>query len=321
MSRQMQQTNVPPHLRQYTGSDRPAFVPPSVQRELAAHMEKVMPEHLKQYAGAYVAQNMMPTPARNGVRPMTARPPVPERRNLSHTGEVATEQADATTYLNMFQSDQQPGQASGVPQQSTPSVPNPDPEHPDYSFIMEPPKPPKRTLLPGNSSMPMRLLVAVGGLVVIIVLFAVIKSAFSGSGGNYKQAMLGVVQEQYALKHYAGEGVQSANSGDLKNFAVTAQASLASEESQAITYLSNNGYKVNNKQIPLKASKATDEQLAASVSASNFDATFSEVMKNELTMYQQNLKQAYTQVKGTKGRALLNEDYKASQLLLEQLGS
>ena len=320
MSRQMQQVSVPPHLRQYVGNDKPAFIPPAVQRELTAHMEKVMPQHLKQYAGAYVEQNIMPTPARSGIKPMTARPPAPDHRNLSHSGTVAAEQADATKYLSMFQPNQQQTYPSPTPQ-PTPSLPNPSPEHPDYSFIMEPPKPPRRSLFGGgngqNSTL-MRVALVAGGLLLLIIVFTVIKGALGG-GTNYQQTMLGIAQDQYALKHYAAQGVENANAGDIKNFAVTAQASLGSEQNDVLAYLAANKYKASAKSLSLKVDKATDEQLTAAITASNFDATFTNVMKEKLTAYQQDLKQAYAQVTGTKGRALLSSDYDASNLLLEQL--
>jgi hypothetical protein len=321
MSRQMQQASVPAHLRQYVGNDKPAFIPPAVQRELTAHMEKVMPQHLKQYAGAYVEQNIMPRPGNVGVRPAAPHPQIPDQRNLSHSGNIAAEQADATTYLNMFQADQS-AQPSTVPPQPTPSLPNPNPDHPDYGFIMEPPKPPRRNLFNGGgqNSMLMRIALIGGGLVVLLVLFTVVRSALSG-GSDYRQAMLGVAQDQYALQHYAAQGVQNANASDVKNFAVTAQASLSSEEGQIISYLANNHYKVGAKLLPLKVDKTVDTQLTTSVSASNFDSTFTGVMKDKLTTYQHDLQQAYTQVTGTKGRTLLSDDYKAAQLLLQQLGS
>lgn len=340
MSRQMQQVSVPPHLRQYVGNDKPAFVPPAVQRELTAHMEKAMPQHLKQYAGAYVEQNIMPTPVNTGTRPMTARAPIPDQRNLSHTGNVAAEQADATKYLNMFQSDQ-PQQTYPAPSpQPTPSLPNPNPGQPDYSFIMEPPKPGRPSLFggAGKNSMLMRIAIMGGGLVLLLVVFSVVKGAMGG-GGNYQQAMFGVAQDQYALKHYAAQGVQNANASDLKNFAVTAETSLDSEESQVISYLATNKYKVNAKLLPLKVDKATDAQLVAAVSASNFDSTFSDTMKTKLATYQADLKQVFTQLKvpagdkglspadncpdpsvaGNKGRTMLCRDYNAAGLLLQQL--
>jgi len=318
MSQQMQR-GLPAHLQQYVGSNKPAFIPQRAQQELTAHMQKVMPDHLKQYAGAYVEQNVMSRPTSSAAP--TGRPPMPDRRNLSHSGEVAAEQADATRYLGMFQPDQTQSPAT-VPPQPTPSLPNPNPEHPDYSFIMEPPKPPRRSLFGGGGSNPMLMRIAVvgGGLVLLLIVFTVIKGALS-DGGSYQQYMLGIAQDQYALKHYAAMGVQNANGSDVKNFAVTAQASLDSEENQIITYLANNHYKVSAKLLPLKADKTTDDQLTAAIAASNFDATFTGVMKDKLTKYQADLKQAYVQVQGTKGRTLLNDDYKASQLLLQQLGS
>jgi len=321
MSQQMQQTNMPPHLRQYVGKDKPAFMPPSVQRELAAHMEKVMPAHLKQYAGAYVAQNMTPAPARNGTRPMTARSPVPDRHNLSHSGSIAAEQADATQYLNMFQPDAPNQPPQNTPQQPTPSSSTPSPEHPDYSFIMEPPsttRTPKFNL--GSGSPILRIAVVAGGIVLLLILFGVIKGVLTDSNKAIP-SLVSVAQYQQELVHLATNGTQNAQGQGLKNFAYTAQLSLQSEQKDLITYLSNNGHKTSLKELNFKVSKTVDDQLATALTASSYDTTFKQAMQDSLTTYQNSLKQAYEQTSGPKGRALLQADFDAAQLLSKQLGS
>ena len=118
----------------------------------------------------------------------------------------------------------------------------------------------------------------------------------------------------------AQTGVESSQATTTKNFSITLQVSLKSEQQQLITYLQTNHHKVKTKELNLLVSKSTADELKAATSTNSFDETYSGIMKTKLTSYQKSLNQAYAQVKGPKGRALLNDDYKASQLLLQQLG-
>lgn len=318
MNQQMQR-GLPAHLQQYVGANKPAVVPQRAQAELTAHMQKVMPEHLKQYAGAYVEQNVMSRPA--AAAPMTGRPPIPDRLNLSHSGEVAAEQANAQ-FLNLFQSDRPappvpPGPEYG-PGPQPPAASDPTST---YEFIMSPQQPKRPGLFNfGSVSTRVRIAVVAGAVILLLILFVGIKNMLAGSNTSIPN-MVNVAQDQQELIHLATDGVQHAVSDSTKNFAVTAQASLMSEQRDMLTYLTNNHRKVSNKELVLKVSKSTDAQLATALSTSTYDTTFKDVMKSKLTGYRQALQQAYAQTEGPKGRALLNDDYKAAGLLLKQLGS
>lgn len=85
--------------------------------------------------------------------------------------------------------------------------------------------------------------------------------------------------------------------------------------------MQKNGKKVKTKTLGLKINTMTDQQLTAAATNSTYDATFKQIMQTQLTDYQTAIKQAYQQTAGAKGRKLLNDDYKASQLLLTQLNS
>jgi hypothetical protein len=192
---------------------------------------------------------------------------------------------------------------------------------PDYNFILDPQQPEKPKLFNFNAnSMPLRILLVVGILFVLMIVFAVVKSAIGGGGGS-TAAVLSVAQDQQELIHLATNAEDSVTTDLGKNFTATALLSLQSEQTELISYLKSNHQKVSPKQLNLKISKSTDEQLAAAKSASTFDDTYVSVMRDKLEAYMADLQKAYSQTKGSKGRALLNEDYQAAQLLQKQLES
>jgi len=166
----------------------------------------------------------------------------------------------------------------------------------------------------------MRAFYAVGGLLVLLIIFVIIKGLLGGS--NNFTAFVGVAQDQQELIHLvAGTSQQTNITAADQNFAATAQLSLTSSRSALISYLTNNRQKVSTKVIDLKVSSATDSQLADAVSAGTYDQTFQQIMKGQLTTYLSDLKQAYKQTSGKRGHALLNDDYNQAQLLVRQLNS
>ncbi|HXR50424.1 MAG TPA: hypothetical protein VN778_05360, partial [Verrucomicrobiae bacterium] len=87
-----------------------------------------------------------------------------------------------------------------------PMTPQPN----DYSFITNPAPPPKPGLpLPGNS-FTARLVIALGGLLVLLILFAIIKSVLGGSSNQ--PALLSVAQDQQEINHLTANAAQSSQS-------------------------------------------------------------------------------------------------------------
>jgi len=202
--------------------------------------------------------------------------------------------------------------------------PAPTPQPSGYDFITNPAPEPKRgpNLLPSNASAPMRVAIVVGGLLVLLILFLIIKGVLSGGGNT--DALINVAQDQQEIIHVttnATGNTQTGLSTTNQNFAVTAQASLTSDQQQLITYLANNGHKVKDKTLSLKISADLDQQLQTAATNSTYDSTFKQTMQNLLSDYQQALRTAYQQTTGPKGRALLSDQFNASKLLLQQLNT
>lgn len=190
----------------------------------------------------------------------------------------------------------------------------------EYEFITNPGQPPRHRFnpLPGGTSLPMRIAVVGGGLVVLLIIFLIVRGLLSGGGNT--EALINVGQNQQQLIHLATNATeQSGLSGANQTFAVTTQVTLSSAQQQLVTYLANNGKKVDAKQLGLKVSAPLDEQLKTAAVSSTYNATFKQTMETQLKNYQQAIREAYNQTSGPKGRKMLSEQFDGSTLLLQQL--
>ena len=210
--------------------------------------------------------------------------------------------------------------AQAAPSASQPQVPvqTPTAEHP-YSFILQSQKPTRRLSL-GSRSLPQRIAVVSGGLLVLIIVLSLVKGAIS-HGPNFVP-IVATVERQQELLHIMTSAVQQPSlSTTNKNFALTAQLSLGSAQTKLLKYLADNGTKVKPSQLSGKISTSVDKSLTAAAANSTYNQTFQTTVQAQLNSYIQGLKQAYSQDKGARGRALLNDDYNQAQLLLTQLNS
>lgn len=188
-----------------------------------------------------------------------------------------------------------------------------------YDFILNPEKPRKKPLLAsGGNSLLSRLAIIFGGVVVFVILAIIVMSLLGGKSPNLV-AMTTVAQDQTELVRVAHLADTKATAQGVANVSTNAGLSLASAQQQLLDYLAKNGLKLDKKQLSLKLDKRTDTQLQTAAAASNFDSTFVSVLETQLTTYQRDLKTAYSNTTGPKGRALLSSQYTGAGLLLKQL--
>ena len=320
MERHAQQS-MPAHLKQYT-QDGHDNIPMHAQQAMAEHMEQTLPADMKQYAGAYVQQQMVspgattpdsgPRSAPGVIRPASF---TPDQNHL----QAAAEQPVAGQTVT-------PDGPPGVVAPDYPGGQAAPPAAQPYDFIINPEKPsrPKLKLpvLPANSSLAVRVLAAVGGLLVLVIAFIIIKGLVAP--GPNLTPFIGIVQDQQELIHLAGAAGRQQQSGistSSQNFAVTTQLSITSSQSAILKYLLANGQKVAPKVLVIKVSATIDSQLTAATAATTYDQTFRSIMKTQLTAYKNALKQVYNQTSGKNGHALLSNDYDQANLLLTQLNA
>lgn len=194
------------------------------------------------------------------------------------------------------------------------------PQQPNYDFIMNPAQPTRKSPFSfgGGSSLAMRILVVVGGLFVVMIIVAILLSAFAQNSNFDKAAMLSVAQDQTEIVRLATRGGQDSVSQDNKNFSATAKLGIASEQATLLKYLAAQGYAPDPKELTLKQSSATDAQLDSAKSSSTFDTTYVSVMKKSLTTYKNDLSAAYDGSSNST-KAVLKARYDAAEMLLTQL--
>ncbi len=208
-----------------------------------------------------------------------------------------------------------PPTSSNLPPPQVPATPQPH----EYEFIVNPGAPSKRFSFPFGGGTLGRLALVLGGLLVLIIIVVVVKGLLAPKTSY--APFITIAQDQQELIHLSTNATQQQGlSTTSQNFAITAQLSLTSAESQLLTYLKNNGQKVSTKVLGQKVSASLDSQLTTAAGDSTYDATFQQIMQSQLTVYSQAMKQAYNGA-GPRGKALLNADYNGAQLLLKQLGS
>lgn len=166
--------------------------------------------------------------------------------------------------------------------------------------------------------MKQRILVVLGGISILIILFIIFMNLISGGNGD-TTTLTSIAQQQNEISRVASIGIQSGTSQSTKNFAVSAQLGLATDEQELVNYVAKHGKKLSPKALGATENPKTDAALTAASAASNFDETFSSVMDSELKSYSQSLKQAFTKTKSASERQLLRDEYSNAQLLLQQL--
>lgn len=189
-----------------------------------------------------------------------------------------------------------------------------------YDFILNPDKPKRRfnigQSLPGRPLT--KIIVGVIGLIVLIIIISIIVSALKPK--SQLSYMVPVLQDQQELVHVLNStGNISDISSNNQTFIATANLALSNSLQGLTTYLTANHYKVSTKQLNLKVSSLTDSALSSAEASGDYNATFTQIMNQQLHTYMNDMSTAYLKNKGVHGRTLLNSDYKQAKLLLVSL--
>jgi flagellar basal body-associated protein FliL len=323
MNQHMQQST-PAILKQYAGGK--TYIPAHAEKAMAAHMEKTMPAHMKEYIEPYMHQQVVA--GQQSIRAAQPRPvsphaPTPNlmRRDHSlgfgeqHNVSVEPKNPEPGSSLAFTPQYQQSGNQPGYSPQSG----QPDNGQHDYSFIMNPGPPPKRRLLPRGGSLPQKIALIGGALLILLVIFSLVKGAVSSS--RVSPQLVTIVQEQQAMLHVLKNAdAHSDNLSDKnRNFAVSAKLSLASEQSRLLQYMKKNGKKVKAKELNQTISKTADTNLEASAKQDSYDRAFEQLMTQQLAAYRRRLVAAGTETAGPKGRQLLASEQQSAALLQKML--
>lgn len=216
----------------------------------------------------------------------------------------------------------QPNQPYYQPPTLPPTQPS-TPGNGQYDFILGDDKPPSQNPF-STGGMPNKkvILTAVGGLVFVIILLAIIFNlAFGGKGGN-TAPLVSLAQTQTEIARVAGAAVD----GDYlrvpanKDLAQTLRLSLTTDQQDMTSYLAKHGKKLGDKQLALKQNARTDQTLSAAQVSGTYDSTFQSVIQDQLKAYAASLNQAYGTATNPTEQQLIKTQYEHAQLLLQKSG-
>ncbi len=309
---------MPGHLKNYVSSNSSGYVSGGMEKAISSQMKKDLPSYLKPYADAYVQQNIVsPITQSRGIRSTVTPPPTPDKLRRDHSmpvGEQFSVSPDALPKSSekLFQADDKIEAVNNDQSKIT----NP------YGFILEPTgsnstksDSPLSTLPP----LAKKLLMVSAGLFIIIILFSVLKGVFSG--GSNIPSLTSVAQDQTEILHIINKAKDNQQSGttSMQNAISTLQIAVTSANNQIISYLSINGHKLSLKQLDLKISASTDQNIANAQTTGNYNQTLTEALSSDLSSYMTDIKSAYNQTKGSKGQALLKDLYNQTTLMQTQI--
>lgn len=315
--------SVPAHMKQYiapfmaqhVGGGTPQMFSPVSQSHPPPH---AFAAHLPRQVGqAGDAQHFQAAPSANygaaAVAPAPSQPAQP-LQPVQAVAPVAQPGPPPSTPAT-------PGAPDG-PQASYAAAPGAI--APVYDFITNPGHAAKQSNLPKipGTSNPIfsRIALVAGGLVLLLVIGLIFKGILT-NGTDPKPYIISVAQSQQSIVHLTTSAdLVTSLSTHNRNFAITAQLSLTSARSETIAYLNKIGLKKLGPQaLNLKINPKLDAELATAATADNYNPTFEEIMKTQLTNYQIALQTAYKKTAGINGRKLLADQFKQSELLQTQL--
>lgn len=195
--------------------------------------------------------------------------------------------------------------------------PNAQPSHDPYSFILNPPPKPKKKILSGDS-FGKRIMVIVGGAVVLMIAIALVGTLIFG-GKTSTESITELMQTQTEVMRIATKGTLGTADQFTKNAAISAQLTFTTQRKEWQAFLSTYGISVDEKILLLKKNSKTDQLLDSAEANSTFDIAFSQAFENLLQDYKKELKAIYDTTSNTKERDLLEKHYDQTDLLLSQL--
>jgi len=185
-----------------------------------------------------------------------------------------------------------------------------------YEFIFSEKHQPKQSFL-GGASLTKRLLVIVGGLIVLAVLATVLVSLFTPKDTSIEKITT-ILQEQQEIVRIADLSSASATTVDVKNLAVNVSLSVGSNATSLQTYLTAHKVKVTDTLLAAKQDAKTDTLFTNAKSTNTFDHTAAQTMQALLVTYRADLNTTYQSVKGVNARKELLSSYKSADILITE---
>lgn len=198
------------------------------------------------------------------------------------------------------------------PQQPTPTVSGPSGQ---YDFIVNSGKGSSNNWLVSAPLKTRIIVVAVGGLVLLLILWIGIALLTASASGNV-QNFTALAQEQAELMRVSLDPVNHATLEPTQNFAQTTELSITSDQQIFLAYLKALGSEPSKQVLAARRDSTSDSQLAAAKQAGTYDQTYMTITQKSLTTYAAGLKRTYDATSSPKERLLLKSAYQHAQLLI-----
>lgn len=186
-----------------------------------------------------------------------------------------------------------------------------------YDFILNPQKSKKNSFDPKQRSV---LYIAGGVLVVVIIIVLVI--SLLGGGSNLKTSYAQLQKQQLEIIRLIDGGGSKLRDYNINKFTTITKLTIESEQLSYSSYFQKKGVKLSKKEAELtveekKANTKRDNLLKTAESTGNYDTTFDELIKQQLSDYKLTLNKLYQQSSNPETKDILKSSNENVNLLLQ----
>lgn len=187
-----------------------------------------------------------------------------------------------------------------------------------FAFMMDNKPAGKKPVWGGfnKSSLRQRIMIVVGGVVILIILVSVGLSWLNRSRSAGLNDLVATAKKQSEIIRIAALGEKSSHDSRLVNLAITTRLSLVSQQTQLLVLIKARGSKLNSSSLAAIKNKSLEDSLASAAKNNSFDQNFETTLKDELGQYQTLLSTAFKLNSGPKTRAALQLAFKSSSDLI-----
>ena len=169
-----------------------------------------------------------------------------------------------------------------------------------------------------------RIAVVVGGLILLIILYSILKALLANPAFN-KTDYLTVLERQQEMIHLITVDITNSNVGTLtpveQNFVATANLTLSNDQTNTLSLTAKYSDRINPSSLANIYSSSVDAAIKSSISTNSLPDEFQSVMQTQLDDYLTNLKLAYANTRVAPAKSLLKNEYSNAQLLIKSLNS
>lgn len=190
----------------------------------------------------------------------------------------------------------------------------PQSPNPDFDFMLKNQPPARRRLPLPHLSRPLKV---AGVVIIAILLIIIVNSVLSGRKNANFQPIVGVLARNQEIVRVTGltQTQLPLQDPQTQGLAATTYSALSSDKQQLGGYLAKNHVKVSAVQLAADTDKTTDTNLQSALQNNNLDATYVNYLKQNLSLYANDLQAAY-QSAGPNGKKILKAALDSTNTLL-----